>query len=66
MVVTVKTFDNTNRVIRKRKAKKDRQYNGQYKKDKRTNNYLQNTKYVNKHLYQIFTQYCNLFFSEDG
>ena len=36
MVVTVKTFDNTNRVIRKHKAKKDGLHNAQNKKDKRT------------------------------
>jgi hypothetical protein len=31
------------RVIRSRKSKKDRQYNGQTKKDRTTNNDLQNT-----------------------
>ena len=36
-----KRFENTKGVIRSRKSK-DRQYNGQ-KKDKRTNNNLQNT-----------------------
>jgi hypothetical protein len=28
-------------IIRNQKSKKDKQYNGQKKKDKRTNNYLQ-------------------------
>ena len=38
-------FENTKGVIRIRKSKKDRQHNvnGQKKKDKRTNNDLQNT-----------------------
>ena len=35
-------FDDTKGVIRIRKSKKDRQHNGQEKKDKRTNNDLQN------------------------
>ena len=35
-------FKDTNGIIRSRKSK-DRQYNGQKKKDKRTNNDLQNT-----------------------
>ena len=35
-------FEDTSRVIRNRKLKKDRQQNGQKKKDKRTNNDLQN------------------------
>ena len=34
-------FENTKGVIRIRKSKKDRQHNGQKKKDKRTNNDLQ-------------------------
>ena len=37
-----KRFEDTKGVIRSRKSKKDRQYNGK-KKDKRTNNNLQNT-----------------------
>ena len=37
-----KRFEDTKEVIRSRKSKKDRQYNGK-KKDKRTNNNLQNT-----------------------
>ena len=37
-----KKFDNTKGVIRIRKSKKNRQHNGQNKKDKRTNNDLQN------------------------
>jgi len=36
-------FEDTKGVIRSRKSKKNRQYNGQKKKDKRTNNDLQNT-----------------------
>jgi hypothetical protein len=36
-------FEDTKGVIRIRKSKKDRQHNGQKKKDKRTNNDLQNT-----------------------
>jgi hypothetical protein len=35
-------FENTKVVIRICKSKKDRQHNGQKKKDKRTNNDLQN------------------------
>jgi len=35
-------FEDTKGVIRIRKSKKGRQHNGQKKKDKRTNNYLQN------------------------
>jgi hypothetical protein len=34
-------FEDTKRVIRIRKSKKNRQHNGQKKKDKRTNNHLQ-------------------------
>jgi hypothetical protein len=37
-----KEFDDTNGVIRIRTSKKDRQHNSQKKKDKRTNNDLQN------------------------
>jgi molecular chaperone GrpE (heat shock protein) len=36
-------FEDTKRVIRSRNSKKDRQYNSQKKKYKRTNNDLQNT-----------------------
>ena len=36
-------LEDTKDVIRIRKSKKDRQYNGQKKKDKKTNHYLQNT-----------------------
>ena len=36
-------FEDTNGVPRSRKSKKDRQYNGQKKKDEKTINYLQNT-----------------------
>jgi hypothetical protein len=35
-------FEDTKGVIRIRKSKKNRQHNGQKKKDKRTNNDLQN------------------------
>jgi hypothetical protein len=35
-------FEDTNRVNRSHNLKKDRQYNRQKKKDKRTNNHLQN------------------------
>jgi len=40
--VVQKEFEDTKEVIRIRKSKKDRQHNGQKKKDKRTNNDLQN------------------------
>ena len=40
-------FEDTNGVPRSRKSKKDRQYNGQKKKDEKTINYLQNTTYKN-------------------
>ena len=39
---SLERFEDTKRAIRSRKSKKDRQYNGQTKKDNRTNNYLQN------------------------
>jgi hypothetical protein len=35
-------FEDTKGVIRSRKSKKDKQHNGQKKKEKRTNNDLQN------------------------
>jgi len=38
-------FVDTKGVIKIHKSKKDRQYNGQKKKDKRTNNDLQNMKH---------------------
>ena len=38
-------FEDTEGVIRIRKSKKNRQHNCQKKKDKRTNNDLQNTMY---------------------
>ena len=38
-----KKFEDTKGVIRSHKSKEDKQYNGQRKRDKRTNNYLQNT-----------------------
>ena len=37
-------FEDTNEAIRSRTPKKDRQYSGQKKKDKRTNKGLQNIK----------------------
>ena len=44
-------FEDTKREIRIRKLKKDLQHNGQKKKDKMTNNDLQNTSHKNK--YQV-------------
>jgi hypothetical protein len=35
-------FEDTKGIIRIRKSKKDRQHDGQKKKDKRTHNYLEN------------------------
>jgi hypothetical protein len=37
-------FEDTKGIIKSRNSKKDRQYNDQKKKNKRTNNDLQNTK----------------------
>ena len=37
-----RNVEDTKGVIRRRKSKEDRQYNGQRKRDKRTNNDLQN------------------------
>ena len=45
----LRKFENTKAVVRSRKTKKDRQYNGQKKKDKRTNNDLQNTMQIAKY-----------------
>ena len=42
MFVVLEEFEDTNGVIRIRKSKKNRQHNGQKKKDKRTNNDQQN------------------------
>ena len=42
-------FEDTKGVIRIRKSKKDRQKNGQKKKEKRTNNDLQNINIKLKH-----------------
>jgi hypothetical protein len=39
--MTLSKFEDTKGVIRSQKSKKDRQHNGQKKKDKRTNNDLQ-------------------------
>ena len=41
-------FEDTKEIIRIRKSKKNRQHNGQQKKDKRTNNDLQNLTHKNK------------------
>ena len=41
-------FEDTKGIIRSRKSKKDRQYNGQKKKYQRTNNDLQNIKHKTK------------------
>ena len=41
-------FEDTKWVIRVRKSKKERHYNGQKKKDKRTNNDLQNITHKTK------------------
>ena len=35
-------FEDTKRIIRIRKSKKDEQHDGQKKKDRRTHNYLEN------------------------
>ena len=43
-----KNLEDTKGVIRVRKSKKDRQHNDQEKKDKRTNNDLQNITHKNK------------------
>ena len=40
--IVYEAFEDTKGVIRIRKSKKDRKHNGQKKKDKRTNNDLQN------------------------
>ena len=45
---TSEEFEDTKEVIRVRKSKKDRQHNGQKKKDKRTNNDLQNITHKTK------------------
>jgi hypothetical protein len=41
-------FEEKREVIRSRKSKKDRQHNGQKKKDKRTNNNLKNITHKTK------------------
>jgi hypothetical protein len=43
-----KNLEDTKGVIRVRKSKKDRQHNDQEKRDKRTNNDLQNITHNNK------------------
>jgi len=42
MLIMQEKFKDTKGVIRSYKSKKNRQHNGQKKKDNRTNNYLQN------------------------
>ena len=42
MIIFREKFEDTKGVIRIRNQKKDRKHNGQKKKDKRTNNNLQN------------------------
>ena len=44
----IEEFEDTKGVIRIRKSKKGRQHNGQKKKDKRTNNDLQNIAHKTK------------------
>ena len=44
----IKEFEDTKGVIKIRKSKKDRQHNSQKKKDKRTNNDLQNITHKTK------------------
>ena len=44
-------FEDTKRVIRIRKSKKDRKHYGQKKNDKRTNNDLQNKRSINTNPY---------------
>jgi hypothetical protein len=47
-------FENTKGVIRSHKLKKDRQYNGQNKKDKRTNNDVQKTTHKTKDCFVLY------------
>jgi hypothetical protein len=42
IIISYGKFEDTERVIRSRKSKTDRQHNGRKKKDKRTNNDQQN------------------------
>jgi hypothetical protein len=42
VLIMLEEFEDTKGVIRSRKSKKDKQHNGQKKKEKRTNNDLQN------------------------
>ena len=51
-------FEDTKVVIIIRKSK-DRQHNGQKKKDKRTNNDIQNKKLISKDLHVTFFQIIN-------
>jgi hypothetical protein len=44
IIITLFLRKDTKRVIRSRKSKKDRKCNGQEKKDRKTDNDLQNTK----------------------
>jgi hypothetical protein len=47
IILPEEEFEDTKRIIRIRKSKKDKQHDGQKKKDKRTHNLRQN---VNKHI----------------
>ena len=48
LFIAKEKFEDTKRLIRTSKSKKDRQQNGQAKKDKRTNNDLQNITHKTK------------------
>ena len=54
-------FEDTKWVIRIRKSKKDRQHNGQKKKDKGTNNDLQNITHKSKDLYLSYPFVITMF-----
>ena len=57
MRVNLEEIEDIKLVIRIRKSKKDRQHNGQKKKDKRTNNDLQNITHKNDIRF-VFTSSC--------
>ena len=42
IILPEEEFEDTKRIIRIHKSKKDKQHDGQKKKDKRTHNYLEN------------------------
>jgi hypothetical protein len=54
-------FEDTKGVIRIRKSKKDRQHNGQKKKDKRTNNDLQNITQKTKDRVTLFNEMMTMY-----